>query len=243
MGAPKEELLLIKLRPQDLSLSEVEIVSTGYQQLPKERATESFVQVENELISRRITTNLIDRLEDITPGLRFNRTGTDPINIRGRDTLFANNRPLVIIDNFPYDGPLENINPNDVESITVLRDAAAASIWGARAGNGVIVINTKRGGFNTPVTVSITSNISTTDRQDAFYRPLMGTQDYISIERDLFNRGFYAGTENSIVRAPLSPVIETLIDARDGRITQQQADNIIEGFSMMDVRNDQCCPK
>lgn len=238
VGAPKEELLLIKLRPQDLSLSEVEIVSTGYQQLPKERATGSFVQVENELISRRITTNLIDRLEDITPGLRFNRTGTDPINIRGRGTLFANNRPLVIIDNFPYDGPLENINPNDVESITVLRDAAAASIWGARAGNGVIVINTKRGGFNTPVTVSITSNISTTDRQDAFYRPLMGTQDYISIERDLFNRGFYAGTENSIVRAPLSPVIETLIDARDGRITQQQADNIIEGFSMMDVRND-----
>lgn len=235
---PREEVLLISLKPDELSLSAVEIVSTGYEQLPKERATGSFVQVDNELVSRRVTTNLIDRLEDVTPGLRFNRSGTDQINIRGRGTLFANTSPLVIIDNFPYDGPLENINPNDVESITVLRDAAAASIWGARAGNGVIVIKTKQGGFNSPVKVSITSNFSISDRQEAFHRPLMGTSDYISIERDLFGRGFYAGTENSIVRAPLSPVIETLIDAREGRISQGEADEIIGRFSQMDVRND-----
>lgn len=235
---PNEREQIVKLVPEGINLSSVEIVSTGYQKLPKERATGSFVQVDNELVSRRITSNIIDRLEDVTPGLRFNRSGPDLINIRGRGTLFANTRPLVVIDNFPYDGPLENINPNDVESITVLRDAAAASIWGARAGNGVIVINTKKGGYNSPVNVSITSNFSMTDRPDAFYQPLMGTEEYIAIERELFSRGFYASTENSIVRAPLSPVIETLIDARDGRISQEQANSIINGFSEKDIRND-----
>jgi TonB-dependent SusC/RagA subfamily outer membrane receptor len=90
--------------------------------------------------------DVLSRLEDVTSGLIFNRNvegNTNDISIRGRSTIFGNARPLIVIDNFPYDGDINNINPNDVESVTVLKDAAAASIWGARAGNGVIVITTK----------------------------------------------------------------------------------------------------
>lgn len=235
---PSNEPIIIRLSPEGLSLSAVEIVSTGYQEIPKERATGSFVQLDKELVRRRITPNFLDRLEDITPGLTFNRGGNDPISIRGRNTLFANNSPLVVIDNFPYDGPLENINPNDIETITVLRDAAAASIWGAQAGNGVIVITTKTGGFNSPIRVDITSNYSFTDRPDAFYPRLMGSNQYIEIEKGLFQRGFYNATENSLARAPLSPVIETLIDLREGRITQAQADERINNFAGHDIRNE-----
>ena len=56
--------------------------------------------------------------------------------------MFSNDQPLIVLDYFPYDGDIENINPNDIDSVTVLKDAAAASIWGVRAGNGVIVIIT-----------------------------------------------------------------------------------------------------
>lgn len=63
--------------------------------------------------------------------------------IRGISTINGPKSPLIVVDNFPYEGDISNINPNMVESITVLKDASAASIWGARAANGVIVITTK----------------------------------------------------------------------------------------------------
>src|SRR5690606_4883361 len=135
-----------------LAIEEVQ-VNTGYQRIPKERTTGSFVYIDNKLLNRRVTTNLMDRLDGVTSGLVFNRnnqgSGNEtPISIRGRSTLFANPEPLIILDNFPYEGDLASINPNDVESITVLKDAAAASIWGVRAGNGVIVITSKNGRAN-----------------------------------------------------------------------------------------------
>ncbi|HAZ24886.1 MAG TPA: SusC/RagA family TonB-linked outer membrane protein, partial [Algoriphagus sp.] len=116
---PREELLEVYLSPDSFGLQEVEVFATGYQEIPKERQTGSFVGLNEELINRRISTSILDRLEDVTPGLVFNRagSGTDRISIRGRSTIFSNASPLIIIDNFPYDGLIENINPNDVASI------------------------------------------------------------------------------------------------------------------------------
>ena len=138
----------------DASILKEVIVSTGYQNLPKERATGSFVQLDSALINRRVSTDIVSRLEGVVPGLLFNRNtsnsanGTTDINIRGHSTLFSNDQPLIVVDGFPYDGDFNNINPNDIESITVLKDAAAASIWGVRSGNGVIVLTTKKGKQN-----------------------------------------------------------------------------------------------
>ncbi|MEB2778757.1 TonB-dependent receptor plug domain-containing protein, partial [Algoriphagus sp. D3-2-R+10] len=168
-----------------LILGEVEVVSTGYQEIPRERASGSFVQLGQEMVNRRVSTNILDRLQDITPGLIFNRfnESQDPISIRGRSTIFANTTPLVVVDNFPYDGPLENINPNDVESFTILRDAAAASIWGARAGNGVIVITTKKGKSGSAPKVSLNTNLIFTEKPDLFYSPRMDNSDFVEVER------------------------------------------------------------
>ncbi|ULT28217.1 TonB-dependent receptor plug domain-containing protein [Sphingobacterium sp. E70] len=79
-------------------------------------------------------------------GLQFdNRNRSAQLNIRGLNSFSgANIAPLIVVDNFPFEGSLDQINPNDVESVTLLKDAAATSIWGARAGNGVIVITTKK---------------------------------------------------------------------------------------------------
>lgn len=237
---PPGEGILVLLQPDQVTLSAVEVVSTGYQELPRERASGSFVQIGQELVDRRISTNLLDRLKDITPGLVFNRSnaGNDPISIRGRNTIFANTMPLVIIDNFPYDGPLENINPNDVESMTILRDAAAASIWGARAGNGVIVITTKKGSRAQAPKVSLNANVIGTESPDLFYVPQMASADFIGVERMLFGRGFYNSSETSVNRTPLSPVVETLIAQRNGQITAAEAEARIAAYGEQDLRSD-----
>ena len=232
--------LEIELSPSGLELGAVEVVSTGYQQLPRERATGSFVQIDRELADRRVGTNILDRLEDVVPGLVFNRTGpnTDRISIRGRSTIHANAGPLIVVDNFPYEGPLENINPNDVESMTVLRDAAAASIWGARAGNGVIVITTKKGMDAAAPRIAFNTNLTLEQRPDPFYRPIMSTGDYIDMETKLFGEGYYTAAEASPNRTPLTPVVETLIALRDGEIDGATAEQRINSFRQSDVRRD-----
>ncbi|WP_143959136.1 SusC/RagA family TonB-linked outer membrane protein [Litoribacter populi] len=229
------------LDESEMSLSAVEVVSTGYQKLPKERATGSFVQVDEALVNRRVSTNIMDRLEDVTSGLIFNRgsgSSSDPISIRGRNTLFAETSPLIIIDNFPYDGPLENINPNDVESITVLRDAAAASIWGARAGNGVIVITTKSGSFQKPMQVSLNANVNVIEKRDLFYRPQMGMGDFLEVEKMLFDRGFYNSRLNQAARPPLSPGVETMVAHSQGLISETEKNQRLSRFAEQDSRQD-----
>ncbi len=238
---PLETPLLIELKPEDMNLDQVEVVATGYQEIPKSRASGSFVTVNEELIDRRVSTNLIDRLEDVTSGLILNRTGDvgrDPISIRGRSTLGRFAQPLIVIDNFPYDGSLEDINPNDVASITVLRDAAAASIWGARAGNGVIVITTKAGKLDQPVRVSFTGNANWIEHTDPFQSPILGVNDFIDMEQRLFGQGFYTSLENNRGNVVISPVVETLIAARDGLISEAEAQGRIAEFRSFDLRND-----
>lgn len=234
-----EDLLEISLNPEQTLLGAVEIVSTGYEEVPRERATGSFAFLNQELVDRRVSTNVLDRLQDITPGLVFNRAAAanDPISIRGRGTIFANTMPLIIVDNFPYDGPIENINPNDVESVTVLKDAAAASIWGARAGNGVIVITTKKGRRDQPMSVAFNSNVIFTEAPDLFYEPRMTSAEMIELERSLFSRGVYNSAERSINKTALSPGVETLIALRDGLISNEEAERQLQAFSSQDSRS------
>src|SRR5690606_26164856 len=143
-------------------LSAIEVtMNTGYQTIPKERVTGSFVKVDNELLNRRVSTNLLDRLEGAVGSLVFNRSSIDEptISIRGQSTVYANSSPLIILDGFAYDGDINSINPNDIEDITLFRDASAASIWGVRAGNGVVVINMKKGRSGMPLEIEINSNL------------------------------------------------------------------------------------
>ena len=146
---PENYPLLIRIVPQETSLKEVVLVSNGYQVLPQERATGSFEKVDNELFNRSTGTDVLSRLDGVTTSTLFDkRNGLDPLQsltIRGIGSIYANTSPLIVVDNFPYQGDINNINPNDVASVTLLKDAAAASIWGVRAGNGVIVITTKKG--------------------------------------------------------------------------------------------------
>lgn len=234
--------LVVKVKMKVTAEDEVTVmVNTGYQSLPKERATGSFVQVGNELLNRRVSTDIMSRLEDVASGLIFNRgagSTPTPISIRGQSTIYSSTRPLLVIDNFPYEGDINTINPNDVESITLLKDAAAASIWGVKAGNGVIVITTKKGKYNQPVQIGLNSNLTVKAKPDLFYAPRMSSADYIEIEKGLFSRGYYQSTENSVNKTALSPVVELLIARRDGKLSAPEADARIEALKELDSRKD-----
>lgn len=145
VNLPLREVLNISLTASTRLLDEVEVVSTGYQKIPKERATGSFSTVSNELFNQQIGTDILSRLPAIANSMVVDNgnAGAPQMMIRGLSTIRGPKDPLVIVDNFPYDGDINNINPNIVENITILKDASAASIWGARAANGVIVITTK----------------------------------------------------------------------------------------------------
>src|SRR3546814_17483761 len=106
------------------------MVNTGYQRVPKERATGSFEFVDSALFHRQITTDVISRLDGLVSGLLFDKRngqiGMEGLSIRGLSTLTPEiARPLIVVDNFPYEGDINNINPNDVESVTILKEAAA----------------------------------------------------------------------------------------------------------------------
>ncbi|WP_165760238.1 SusC/RagA family TonB-linked outer membrane protein [Niastella populi] len=221
----------------ELAVSEMASVSvsvfTGYQQIPKERATGSFVTIDNKLLNRGVSLDVLSRMEGVASGVAFYRsskTDQPTLNIRGRSTILANATPLIILDNFPYDGDINNLNPNTIESITVLRDAAAASIYGVRAANGVIVITTKRGNLNQPPQTQFNTNVTIGEKPDLGYLPLASSEDYIEVEKEFFSRKWYTAQESSLFKTPLTPVVELLIAKRDGLIPAGEADQRIEAL-------------
>ena len=240
----KLENIALEISTDDLEEVNV-MVSTGYQTLPKERATGSFVQIDNNLLNRSVSTDILSRLDGVTSSLLFDRRDKEntKLQIRGISTVFASPQPLIILDNFPYEGDINNINPNDVEAVTVLKDAAAASIWGARAGNGVIVITTKKGRYNQPLQISINTNFTLAPKPDLFNIPEMSTSDYISAQRYLFNNNFYDDDLNDAqTYPPLGEIVELLSKQRNLPSTDVQAraliDEQINELQRYDVRND-----
>lgn len=227
----------IVLYPSFANLREVSVVSTGYQRIPKERATGSFTLIDSALLNRSVSTNILDRLNGVTSGVLFNNSsnlqfGQSAIEIRGRATLFSNPNPLIIVDNFPYDGDPGNINPNDVESITLLKDAAAASAWGSRSGNGVIVITTKKGHLNAATQVSINANVTIGNKPDLYYLPQLTSAQYIGVEQFLFNQGAYDNAISNGYQA-LSPAVSIFSAARNGTISKADslsAINTLKGY-------------
>ena len=219
---------------------------TGYFKVPEERATGSFVHIDNKLLSRTVGSNILDRLNGVTRGLIFqnNSVGATTfapnrpsMSIRGISTLFANAEPLIILDNFPFEGDINTINPEDIESVTVLQDAAASSIWGARAGNGVIVLTSKKGRFEQPLKVSVRSDVSVSEKPDLYYNPTIPMDEVIEIERFLYDKGAWNGTINQIYPY-ITPTIEALLAKRNGHIDEAEMERRIAQLKTQDVRRD-----
>lgn len=174
---------LIQLRPTGQDLSEVLVVAYGTAR--KSTFTGTTAQISSKEIENRPLINVNNALTGVAPGIQTTAGGGQPgtgpsIRIRGFGSINASNDPLYVVDGVPYDGSIANLNVNDIETISVLKDAASAALYGSRAANGVVMVTTKKGRRNTTrFTLGVTQGISSRaipeyDRVNAFeYYPLM----------------------------------------------------------------------
>ncbi|WP_316825449.1 SusC/RagA family TonB-linked outer membrane protein [Pedobacter miscanthi] len=148
---------IILLSMSSSNLDEVAVsINTGYQRIKPEQSTGAVSQLSTKMYESRISTNFLDGLVNKLPGLMINNSvlfnSTVPggnassrplFNIRGISTMSANQTPLIVVDGYPTELTLDLIDPNEIKSVTILKDAAAATVYGVRASNGVIVIERK----------------------------------------------------------------------------------------------------
>ena len=192
----------ITMRMLNNALTEV-TVSTGYQSLLKERAPGAYDQVGQDVLANRPVSNPSTALQGLVAGMqgKENADGSVSFLVRGSSSMYGERSPLLVVDGFPVaKNDFSTINPNDIESVTVLKDAAAASIWGARAANGVIVIATKKSrSGKTGLTVNASAFTRISERTDLNELvPNATSAEQISLERMAFkNRWVFRETAGS----------------------------------------------
>ncbi len=222
-----------------------EVVVTGYQTISRERATGSFDLISKEQLLRP-SSDLSSRLIGTTAGVQATLTedGKAILEIRGRSSLNANAQPLVVVDGFPVEGGFESINPNDVESVTVLKDAAAASIWGARSANGVIVVTTKKAAHGGKLNVSFNTFLRFRQKMDLKYaNPIATSADQIKYEEMIFGKYGVALNEGVFSEDDVAGKCYTLAqiainEARLNRISEIEKNNRLEELKRVDYKDD-----
>jgi TonB-dependent starch-binding outer membrane protein SusC len=138
----------VTLAPDVTALEEIVVIGYGTQR--KEAVTGSVATVKGDVVRDVPSSNITQALQGRVAGVEMSQTSTKPgaqmqIRIRGARSLTADNDPLVVLDGIPFAGSLGDINPNDVKSIDILKDASATAIYGSRGANGVIMITTNKG--------------------------------------------------------------------------------------------------
>jgi TonB-linked SusC/RagA family outer membrane protein len=236
------KFLKIQMEPELSNLEQVMV--TGYQKISKERATGSFSQVNRETLDRRPVSNLSTALQGTVAGMQAkeNADGSVDFLIRGNTSIYADRRPLVVVDGFPVsNSDFSDINPNDVESVTVLKDAAAASIWGARAANGVVVVVTKRARGNQKLTIDANVFSRISDRVDldqAFTQA--NSNDHVAYERKAFENNWvlspYAGSFGDITKS-LTLAQELLYANRAGTVSTADMNAGLDRLSKISNRS------
>lgn len=207
-----KDYLIIQLSPLLGTLEEVVIINTGYQKVNRENVVGSVATIDSKELEKRNAVNILDNLEATMPGLVQYQGVT---TIRGVSTMRANMGVLVVVDGLPIEGSIADINPYDVENITVLKDAAAASIYGARASNGVIVVTTKNANKIGKTTVEYGSNLTITDKPDYSYYNMMNASEQVDYERKYSEWWFNGG--GGTIPDPIGSFESTI--AQGGMIT------------------------
>lgn len=235
--------LVIHVRSKVLLSGDVLVqVNTGYQQLSRERSAGSFAKPNDEIFKDRSTSqNVIQRLDGLIPGLTINNApGATPVLIRGVTSINGNRAPLYVVDGMPVND-ITSINPQDIADITVLKDAIAASIWGARASNGVIVIVTKKGTSNNRVSIQYNAYYNSLGKPDISYFPVLNSAQFIQAARDVFDPvlnpyNTVSGYVNS-GSTGVPPHEMILYNQRRGLITAAQANASLDSLAGIDNRD------
>ena len=217
------------------------IANTGFQTISRERSTGAYASIGKEQLEKP-STNIAQRLIGTTAGMqaKLDVNGNPTFEIRGLTSLYANSQPLVVVDGFPIQGDFNSVNPNDVESVTILKDAAAASIWGARSANGVIVVVTKNAKRATPLHIEVSAFTRIGKKFDLDYvRPLASSAETVEYEKMTFNKWsaqINSGSLTSNYGKSWSLATVALSEYELGFITAAQRDAALEQLKTQDNR-------
>lgn len=245
--------LLIKLAPLSQNLDQVSIISTGYQTLKKSQLTGAYASINRSTYQQSVPAdgNIINNLEGRLAGLMLNVNqsrsswndpgNTSPFVIRGVSTFQAIKKPLIVLNGYPTEVDVESINPYDIESVTILKDAASAAIYGVRASNGVVVITTRKGVLGKPK-VNLTTAFTYKPKPNYSKLNLLKGRDFISFEsasglNDIENN-FISKEYIEMVNGTYTPVFSITDDLYNGKITQEEADKLYTGLASYDNTED-----
>lgn len=216
---------MITMSPEAMEIDK--LVVTGYQTLSKERTAGSFAVISQKDIEDKLQLDILSRLHGSVAGLT--RYGGDNIQIRGVSTITGVSAPLYVVDGSPYEGDVKDIHPSEIVNVTVLKDATAASIYGARSANGVIVITTRNGAAG-PTKVSYNGSVMLKPLYDTDYNNLMNSREFVDFQEKLFNinpgtnqKGYY-----------MNEVRAALFAHKEGTITTQEKDRILNMYRNRD---------
>ncbi|WP_417940794.1 SusC/RagA family TonB-linked outer membrane protein [Flavobacterium sp. RS13.1] len=231
-----------------------DVVVTGFQTLSRSHSTGSITKIDEKVLNENINTNLASALEGRVAGLMFQKNPTgasaDTPILRGIGTfssLEVGYSPLIVIDGLPTELTLDQINPYDIESVNVLKDAAAGSIYGSRAANGIIVLTTKKG--NGKLKVSLNSDFFISTKPNIRDMNYASTSDLIDFEQAVYNRerARFANTATmfnaygdigSSSPKYYSPLYHLNRDLEDGKVSSADYDTTIAQWRKNDYIKD-----
>jgi len=251
----EQAFLKVHLEPEIITLSSTDVVATGYQNLHKEQTTSAYTKIRTDQLNRQLNRTVQEAIEGQIAGVRFTKdpfTGKEVPILRGVGTFSGNvgYSPLVVIDDIPTDTPLEDINPKDIESVTVLKDAAATAIYGVRAANGVIVIVTKKG-LQNGLRINVHTDLFYTFKPNMSRMRYASTSDLIDLETafyqskladsngnvdDLFASYGEIGGRQTV--RYYSPLFQLYRDQAKGKLSQQEVNSTLNEWRNRDYLRD-----
>lgn len=236
------ERLLQVVMAEDVKQLDAVIV-TGYQTISRERSTGSAVIINKEKFDKTISTNLMSKIEGLTPGLSTYGGST---SIRGTSSFAVGTSPLVVMDGQVVNQGISSINPEDIENITVLKDAASTSLYGVRASNGVIVVTTKKPKDKKTI-INASANFYFDPVPSLDYQNYASTGDIMDYEVNYMltdanyknNPMDYFDNKND-VNAPekYTQIERVYYDVARGKISLAQAEGTLEKLRQYDYRKE-----
>ena len=172
-----------------------ELIVEAYGTAKKESFTGSVAVMGDEELAQRKVSNITKALDGLAPGVQATSGSGQPgssstIIIRGFGSINASNTPLYVVDGVPYDGSISAIRPDDIESISILKDASASVLYGSRAANGVVLITTKKGSTD-GITVDLNIKVGVSSRAIPRYETV-GAKDFMEIMYSAFANAYGA---------------------------------------------------
>ena len=179
-----ENAVDVVLTEDNTTLKDVVVIGYGTQR--KESVTGSVANVSAEKLMENPSSNITQALQNRIAGVDMQQTNSQPgaemrIRIRGQRSLTASNDPLIVLDGIPFLGQLSDINPSDIKSLDILKDASATAIYGSRGANGVIMVTTNKGSLDTPAKVTYNGYVNFKTLFNEF--PMMEGEKYVQMRK------------------------------------------------------------